>query len=491
MASHALAPCAGGTWLSGARSSAPSASPRQLTRSRRGIRKKCHALSAQTSLTSSKDAEVKSGKGLRDLNCEAVLASNSNDNSSPYSDLRGGANEARTAAGGGGGISRRQLIIPAVIAAVFSPCKSGWGAGEDVPLGAQDVREVRELTSRNESDTAVSGDVLSEYERRLTPPDERDESDDEEGDVARLDETPSPLFIDEARDEGTVSSPPAVELSIPEPPPSIAPITMESVPIPPVIPEVLPPAPMLPPVPPEPAALSSLIQDLKFFARDLAFGAVAGGVGAGVVYPIDFVKTRMQAQREPLHSTGLPMQAPKYRNGWDCFATVVREDGVLALYDGLLPQMVGVAPEKAIKLSVNSFLRRTLVVLTNVPRDSMLPVHLAFLAGGMSGLAQIVVANPLEMVKVRLQMQGRVIQLAEERLRAAMAAADAATGAAGKEGAASVGVPVEGTGDPGSAQLVLVKETSVPVAPVVLPTVPKRQTAMDVRGGHLMASQGR
>eukprot|EP00899_Mesostigma_viride_P028741 jgi/Mesvir1/9051/Mv21329-RA.2 len=437
MASHCIAPCTA-TWLSGARSTALSASHRQLPLSRRGIRKKYQVLNAQASWTSRKEAEVRSGKGLRDLNCDAVLASNSNEDSTPYSDLRG-ANEARTTAGVGG-VSRRQLIIPTVLAAVFLPCSPGWAGGENVPLGAREVREILGVTPRNELKITASGDVRSEYTRRLKAPGERDKSDYEEMDFFQPDEGPSPSLIDETRDEDTQQPLPAVESSIPEPP---------------------------------------AFQELKVFAKDLAFGAVAGGVGAAAVYPVDFVKTRMQAQREPLHSEGEAVEAPKYRNGWDCIATVVREDGVLALYDGLLPQMLGVAPEKAIKISINNFLRRELVNLANVPSDSALPVHLAFLAGGLSGLAQIVVANPTTMVKVQLQMQGRIIQIAKERLRVAMAAADAAAAAAASmEGPAGSRAPAEG-----SAQLVLVKETSSPVAPVVLPTVPKRQTAMDVRAG--------
>ena len=41
----------------------------------------------------------------------------------------------------------------------------------------------------------------------------------------------------------------------------------------------------------------------------------------------------------------------------DCAMKVVRHEGIIGLYRGLLPQLVGVAPEKAIKLSVNDLLR--------------------------------------------------------------------------------------------------------------------------------------
>lgn len=75
-------------------------------------------------------------------------------------------------------------------------------------------------------------------------------------------------------------------------------------------------------------------------------------MGASAVYPIDLVKTRMQNQR-----TGSFIGELMYRNSFDCFKKVIRHEGVFGLYRGLLPQLMGVAPEKAIKLTVSqSFL---------------------------------------------------------------------------------------------------------------------------------------
>lgn len=83
-----------------------------------------------------------------------------------------------------------------------------------------------------------------------------------------------------------------------------------------------------------------------------SLGSVAGAAGAFVVYPIDLVKTRMQNQR-----SGATVQEILYRNSFDCFKKVITREGVLGLYRGLLPQLVGVCPEKAIKLTVNDFVR--------------------------------------------------------------------------------------------------------------------------------------
>lgn len=64
----------------------------------------------------------------------------------------------------------------------------------------------------------------------------------------------------------------------------------------------------------------------------------------------------MQNQR-----TGSFIGEVMYRNSWDCFKKVIRHEGPLGLYRGLLPQLMGVAPEKAIKLTVNDFIRDKLM----------------------------------------------------------------------------------------------------------------------------------
>uniref|UniRef100_A0A914YCK3 Uncharacterized protein n=1 Tax=Panagrolaimus superbus TaxID=310955 RepID=A0A914YCK3_9BILA len=100
-------------------------------------------------------------------------------------------------------------------------------------------------------------------------------------------------------------------------------------------------------------------------------GSIAGACGATAVYPIDLVKTRMQNQRS-------------FRG----------------LYRGLLPQIVGVAPEKAIKLSTNDFMRGQLTF------NGKISLICEILAGGCAGAAQVIFTNPLEIVKIRLQVAG-------------------------------------------------------------------------------------
>ncbi|KAN0014473.1 hypothetical protein ACTFIU_000791 [Dictyostelium citrinum] len=139
----------------------------------------------------------------------------------------------------------------------------------------------------------------------------------------------------------------------------------------------------------------TFVQQVLESIENFALGSIAGGIGAAAVYPIDLVKTRMQNQRAVDPAKRL------YVNSWDCFKKVVKFEGVRGLYKGILPQMVGVAPEKAIKLTVNDLLRD----LFGDKSKGEIYFPLEVLAGGFAGMSQVCVTNPLEIVKIRLQVQ--------------------------------------------------------------------------------------
>lgn len=146
--------------------------------------------------------------------------------------------------------------------------------------------------------------------------------------------------------------------------------------------------------------LSAGAQTLKSVYQ-FAVGSVAGAIGATMVYPIDLVKTRMQNQRKVAASEIL------YKHSWDCFKKVLRNEGFLGLYRGLLPQLVGVAPEKAIKLTMNDLMRS----LLRSRETGQLSIAAECISGGMAGMSQVIFTNPLEIVKIRLQVQGEAARL--------------------------------------------------------------------------------
>ncbi|XP_051160959.1 calcium-binding mitochondrial carrier protein Aralar1 isoform X3 [Leptopilina boulardi] len=128
-------------------------------------------------------------------------------------------------------------------------------------------------------------------------------------------------------------------------------------------------------------------------------GSVGGAVGATAVYPIDLVKTRMQNQR-----TGSFIGELMYRNSFDCCKKVIRHEGFFGLYRGLVPQLMGVAPEKAIKLTVNDFCRDKFS-----DKNGNIPLVGEIVSGACAGGSQVIFTNPLEIVKIRLQVAGEIM----------------------------------------------------------------------------------
>lgn len=128
------------------------------------------------------------------------------------------------------------------------------------------------------------------------------------------------------------------------------------------------------------AKSKTLLQDVAEAAHHFGLGAISGAFGAFMVYPIDLVKTRMQNQRSQRVGHLL------YKNSIDCARRVVQNEGIRGLYSGVLPQLVGVAPEKAIKLTVNDLVRGKF--MDKKTHSIWWPYEL--LAGGSAGACQVV-----------------------------------------------------------------------------------------------------
>eukprot|EP00545_Synedropsis_sp_CCMP1620_P001440 CAMPEP_0119013576 /NCGR_PEP_ID=MMETSP1176-20130426/8523_1 /TAXON_ID=265551 /ORGANISM="Synedropsis recta cf, Strain CCMP1620" /LENGTH=304 /DNA_ID=CAMNT_0006966675 /DNA_START=59 /DNA_END=970 /DNA_ORIENTATION=+ len=119
-----------------------------------------------------------------------------------------------------------------------------------------------------------------------------------------------------------------------------------------------------------------------------AVGAVAGSAGALAAYPFDYVKSQLQTEEG----------RAKYEGGFDAAADIIKTGGPFALYRGVLVNVIGVAPEKTVKLGANNFLRVAIMA-----HFGYLPLAGEVVAGGFAGMTQVIVTNPLEVVKVKMQ----------------------------------------------------------------------------------------
>jgi solute carrier family 25 phosphate transporter 23/24/25/41 len=70
-------------------------------------------------------------------------------------------------------------------------------------------------------------------------------------------------------------------------------------------------------------------------------GAFSGALGASVVYPLNLLRTRLQAQGTVLHP-------PTYDGFMDVFRKTVKNEGVKGLFKGITPNLIKVAPSISI-----------------------------------------------------------------------------------------------------------------------------------------------
>eukprot|EP01089_Gocevia_fonbrunei_P005153 TRINITY_DN1533_c0_g1_i2.p1 TRINITY_DN1533_c0_g1~~TRINITY_DN1533_c0_g1_i2.p1 ORF type:complete len:503 (+),score=97.76 TRINITY_DN1533_c0_g1_i2:367-1875(+) len=78
---------------------------------------------------------------------------------------------------------------------------------------------------------------------------------------------------------------------------------------------------------------------------------------------------------------------------------VLRMEGPVGLYRGLLPQLLGQTPEKAIRLFLVDKIR-------NLSSTKDVSLTMEVVAGLIAGANQVIITNPTEIIKVRLQTQG-------------------------------------------------------------------------------------
>ena len=82
-------------------------------------------------------------------------------------------------------------------------------------------------------------------------------------------------------------------------------------------------------------------------AQSTVSGFMAAMLGPTVTNPFDVVKTRMMAQAKA------PPDAPRYTGFFNALVRIPREEGVAAMYKGLLPRLMRIAPGQAIVWTVN------------------------------------------------------------------------------------------------------------------------------------------
>eukprot|EP00884_Botryococcus_braunii_P019730 jgi/Botrbrau1/6440/Bobra.0034s0016.1 len=128
-------------------------------------------------------------------------------------------------------------------------------------------------------------------------------------------------------------------------------------------------------------------------------GACAGIVGMSATYPLDMVRGRLTVQ-------GGEGQVKQYKGITDATIKIVRQEGVIALWRGWLPSVIGVIPYVGLNFSVYETLKDVVLKFYDLKdeREISIPVRLG--CGAIAGTTGQTVAYPLDVVRRRMQMSG-------------------------------------------------------------------------------------
>ncbi|ORX62885.1 mitochondrial carrier [Hesseltinella vesiculosa] len=127
-------------------------------------------------------------------------------------------------------------------------------------------------------------------------------------------------------------------------------------------------------------------------------GLMAGTTEAVmVVSPMDLIKIRLQAQR---HSMADPLDIPKYRNAPHAAYTIIKEEGVRALYKGVTLTALRQATNQAANFTAYQEMKAWARRWQNLEE---LPSYQHLLLGGISGAMGPLSNAPIDTIKTRIQ----------------------------------------------------------------------------------------
>lgn len=133
--------------------------------------------------------------------------------------------------------------------------------------------------------------------------------------------------------------------------------------------------------------------------KGLLYGGIASCIAETCTMPVDVVKTRLQMDG----AGGQKL----YKGPFNCAASLVRSEGPSALFKGLPPALLRQSTYGSLRYGLYGPIRNSLGVDPGTPKTEI-PLFKKVLAGGLAGALASAVANPTDLVKVRLQTDGQL-----------------------------------------------------------------------------------
>uniref|UniRef100_A0A8C6HQM6 Kidney mitochondrial carrier protein 1 n=1 Tax=Mus spicilegus TaxID=10103 RepID=A0A8C6HQM6_MUSSI len=136
--------------------------------------------------------------------------------------------------------------------------------------------------------------------------------------------------------------------------------------------------------------------------KPFVYGGLASITAECGTFPIDLTKTRLQIQGQ---TNDANFREIRYRGMLHALMRIGREEGLRALYSGIAPAMLRQASYGTIKIGTYQSLKRLAV---ERPEDETLLVNVV--CGILSGVISSAIANPTDVLKIRMQAQNSAVQ---------------------------------------------------------------------------------
>jgi len=130
----------------------------------------------------------------------------------------------------------------------------------------------------------------------------------------------------------------------------------------------------------------------------LIAGAMSGVTSTIITYPLDLIRSRLTVQNDYVRYSGIA----------DAFRKIVSSEGFFALYRGMMPTLMGIAPYVGINFTTYETLKQFLCKNPSKPTSTE---SLSY--GGISGAVAQTVTYPIDLIRRRMQIQGFASNLQE------------------------------------------------------------------------------
>ncbi|NXC28747.1 S2547 protein, partial [Campylorhamphus procurvoides] len=125
---------------------------------------------------------------------------------------------------------------------------------------------------------------------------------------------------------------------------------------------------------------------------DFIAGAIGGGLSTAVGYPLDTVKVRIQTEKH-------------YKGFWHCVQETYRTENIRGFYKGVSASVLAVSAVSSVSFGTYKNFLCMICKLRYGAADTKPSKLDVSLAGGAAGAVRVLLTNPSEVAKVRMQTQ--------------------------------------------------------------------------------------